>query len=239
MARYAFHRCAHPFTAQDRLLTPDKGRTPYRSRNMEVKTVEHWGQRKLLLSEIEFLLLHSRPGDTVVYAGAAPGSHINFMAAALFPCVKFILVDPARFEAWETDQIKLVNEYFTNDLADRYKGFSESLLFICDIRSMDSSTAPGQEQEERVQVDMAEQRRWVEIMRPRVSMLKFRLPYDVKKYPTLPYFKGDIFLPVWGPRTTSECRLVVTDPDSIVDYDVSDYEQVGGCGRFVGPGTVG
>lgn len=38
------------------------------------KTVEHWGQRKLLLSEIEF------------YAGAAPGTHIDLLAWSLKFC---------------------------------------------------------------------------------------------------------------------------------------------------------
>jgi hypothetical protein len=31
--------------------------------------VNHWGQRKLLLSEIEFLTLHGEPGALIVYAG--------------------------------------------------------------------------------------------------------------------------------------------------------------------------
>ncbi len=39
------------------------------------KSVNHWGQRKLLLSEIEFLTLYSEKNDNVIYAGAAPGTH--------------------------------------------------------------------------------------------------------------------------------------------------------------------
>ena len=44
----------------------------------ERKTARHFGQRKLLISEIEFLTMHARFNDTVVYAGAAPGTHIDF-----------------------------------------------------------------------------------------------------------------------------------------------------------------
>ena len=43
----------------------------------------HWGQRKLLLSEIEFLTLYAAPGDLVLYAGAAPGGHIPYLARPL------------------------------------------------------------------------------------------------------------------------------------------------------------
>lgn len=61
----------------------------------------HFGQRKLLLSEIEFLStivvprLTSRPA-MCVYAGAANGSHLPFLFE-LFPGVRWVLIDPAPF----------------------------------------------------------------------------------------------------------------------------------------------
>ena len=58
-----------------RILTPDAPRESYYSRRHELKSVVHWGQRKLLLSEIEFLTIFSAPGDVLVYAGAAPHLH--------------------------------------------------------------------------------------------------------------------------------------------------------------------
>ena len=59
--------------------------------------MEHWGQRKLLFSEIEFLTLYGHLAKTVVYAGAAPGTHINYLSKELFPEHKWVLVDPAPF----------------------------------------------------------------------------------------------------------------------------------------------
>merc|ERR1739848_719080 len=48
-------------------------------------------------------------------------------------------------------------------------------------------------------------------------MLKFRLPYTDG---TTKYFDGEVRLPVWGPQTTTECRLLVNcDSTSLVDYD--------------------
>lgn len=54
----------------DRILTDDSPRLPYRRRNMEGKSALHWGQRKLLISEIEFLTRFGEDGCCVVYAGA-------------------------------------------------------------------------------------------------------------------------------------------------------------------------
>jgi len=61
-----------------------------------------------------------------------------------------------------------------------------------------------------VQSDMSAQERWVRLLRPRSSMLKFRLPYSSGK---TSYLAGSVYFPVWGGRTTSETRLVLRDPD--------------------------
>jgi len=185
-------------------------RTPYARRQGEAKTVEHWGQRKLLMSEIEFLTLYGHLADLVVYAGAAPGTHTSYMSAELFPNHKWLLVDPAPFDAQPSGLIDVRQTYFTDELARELKG--NNLLFICDIRSMDVHDNESQK-ESRVAADMECQRRWVQIMRPKASMLKFRLPYvdPGEESATSEYLDGDMFMPVWGGRTTTETRLVVTD----------------------------
>lgn len=70
------------------------------------RTTTHIGQRKLFLSELQFLNDVVRevknsadPTQTpiVVYAGAAPGDHDGYLSD-LFPRVKFILVDPNPFK---------------------------------------------------------------------------------------------------------------------------------------------
>lgn len=52
---YPLRRVLRPFALADRLLTEATPRSQRRGRGGEVKTTEHWGQRKLLMSEIEFL----------------------------------------------------------------------------------------------------------------------------------------------------------------------------------------
>ena len=103
------------------------------------------------------------------------------------------------------------------------------ILFISDIRTSDTKTMNSKQIEEQIKLDMENQRRWTMELRPAASMLKFRLPWpgqnsyqnDITKY-----YKGKIYLPVWGPQTTTECRLVVTDhsPQNLVEYNNRLYE---------------
>jgi len=58
--------------------------------------VEHWGQLKLLLSEILFLTMFRDQSYTVLYIGAAPGIHIPLLVD-LFPQHKYELWDPGSF----------------------------------------------------------------------------------------------------------------------------------------------
>ena len=104
-----------PQHALPRVLQPDAPRLPYRRRRGELKSVAHWGQRKLLLAEIEFLARHAQPGVICVYAGAAPGTHIEFLAQ-LFPEVQFVLVDPAPFAIKSSERVRIWQEFMTDDV---------------------------------------------------------------------------------------------------------------------------
>ena len=213
-----------PFT---RTLEPNAPKTPYRRRTDEEKTAIHWGQRKLLMSEIEFLLstLPKKKKCVVVYAGAAPGTHVRILAD-MFPSHLFILVDPAPFTVRpEEGRIVIHQCMFTDDVAKELGAELEPnthLLFISDVRSCDPELHSEQVYNERINADMHAQAQWHKLLRPFKSMLKFRLPYAPGK---TEYLSGDIHLPVWGPSSTTECRLVVsTHPDTQI-YDHTDHEQ--------------
>jgi len=174
------------------------------------------------MSEIEFLTMHSRPGMTVLYAGAAPGNHIPFLAEELFPHLTFILVDPARFACKPSRNVIIRNEYFTDDLCTEFASTithrATHLLFISDIRSMSASMRDN-EKEERVGIDMRAQHEWVTMLTPAYSMLKFRLPYSPGH---TKYFAGRPYLPVWGGRTTTESRYIIPYA-SIRDHVMQDW----------------
>jgi predicted RNA methylase len=202
----------------------------------------HWGQRKLHLSEVDFFLSYTTTTDkyVVVYAGAANGQHIPLLFK-MFPNVEFHLYDPAPFSPLVTSRPDLfkINLYkdsslpvgfFTNEVAEHYKGI-DNLLFICDIR-LAPSISKGDEKyaelfEENVDNDMKIQRDWVEIMRPKFSILKMRLPYYQKD--PYEYLAGDVRFQIWAPVTSTETRLVVKRNNdggfSTAKYDPKVYEQ--------------
>lgn len=216
-----------PFTLQSRILKEDAPTKKYRRRQGEKKSVLHWGQRKLLMAEIEFMTLYSRPTDIVIYAGAAPGTHISYLAR-LFPDNHFVLVDPSNFIVQPSAKIEIHQQFFTDDFArelrKRFEG--KRLLFLSDIRSASWKTMSSEEVEKYVERDMRAQERWVKILSPEKSMLKFRLPYTLDDIGTTKYeyLDGIVFLPVWGGQTTSETRLVVDKNASTRIWNPVKYE---------------
>ena len=196
------------------------GRLPYQKKKAgEVFSTEHMGQRKLLLSEIELLNMTNKDfAYTAVYAGAAPGIHIPFLAE-MFPHVTFHLYDPRPFQIAETERIKLHCGYFTDSTASTYADI-HNLIFVCDIRRTIA--------ENEVWEDMLAQQKWHEIMQPELTMLKFRLPWvSDGESPAVCYLDGDIYLPVWGRTSTTECRLVVDKQrhEGRRLYDCKIYEE--------------
>lgn len=104
------------------LLDDDFPAEPYRSRNADIKSAVHWGQRKLLLSEIQLLCMYCKPDISyhIVYAGSAPGTHLAFLDE-MFACRHtWELVDPGQFDRPVLEpraNFWLRNEFFTNATA--------------------------------------------------------------------------------------------------------------------------
>lgn len=195
----------------------------YDNRKGEVRTTLHWGQRKLMLAEIEFLTLHAKAKTTVVYAGAAPGTHLNQLSR-LFPDVTFMCFDPAPFSAQATERVQLHQEFFTDDIAETFADRERypHVLFISDIRTADPRRMKSQAVEEAVHNDMEAQQRWHLGIAPARSMLKFRLPWAPG---TTTYLDGDVHLPVWGPCATTEARLVTYEEHGRMrEYNNTQYE---------------
>lgn len=186
-----------------RVLREDSPQAEYRRRNGELKTAVHWGQRKLMVSEIEFLTKYGYDSSTCVYAGAAPGLHISYLSY-LFPTVNFVLVDPKEITTETMHNVSTYNDFMTDTLARTFYG--RNILFISDIRSADYTQLTQSEMDSEVTQDMSNQMKWHILMNPRASMLKFRLPWTSGK---TKYLNGDIYFPVYGPQTTTESRLVV------------------------------
>ena len=221
------------FDVNDTLLLPSNPRKPYKSGVEKISV--HYGQLKLLVSEIYFLSLYANLTNdiTVVYAGAAPGIHIvalNF----LFPTIQFHLYDPARFTIKANDRIHLYNQLFTDETANQWANWSttsvgKQLFLISDIRSIDDEDLEAAKKdiqlqkriEEAVDRDMRLQERWYNIIKPTRALLKTRMPYAYDWSPlTYTYLNGYMFKQAFAPQSSTECRLV---PYELADFPIDRY----------------
>jgi len=208
------------------LLNEDDTEETYRRRNDEEKKAVSWGQRKLLMALLNFILNLDIKNLVIVYAGAAPGVNIGIVAD-LFPNIVWHLYDPAKFSL-KTDlkrKILIYNKKFTDETAKYWA--NKDVVFISDIRTADYTKAENlTENENQILTDMEMQKRWVEIIKPIRTQLKFRLSYtgDGRKE-EMEYFDGLIYKQCWAPNTSSETRLVLTDSEfKYKTYNCKKYE---------------
>jgi len=196
-----------PFT---RTVGDDYPCLPYRERRFELKSVVPWGQRRLLLAELEFLTVHAplavsaSATPTVVYAGAAPGAHLSYLAR-LFPSLTFHLIDPSPFKLPHiAPNLTIHPQLFDDSLALDYCG--QDVLFLSDVRSADLFHSTVRAVDAAIARDLSDQMRWHELLAPLASMLKWRLPWTEGE---TDYLDGEVRLPVWGSQSTTEGRLWV------------------------------
>jgi len=192
----------------------------------------HWGQMKLLYSEIEFLTIVSKyislDGYTVVYVGAAPCMHLTIVLK-MFPECKWILVDPSKFAVKENDKVKIINDYFTYDTVKLIKNIvkSSKILFISDMRR--------EVNEKEIWIDMINQEKWGILLDSEFIMLKLRFPFTNIESGTLNfeyniddindkivitnnitdkknklYLMGKIFLQIFPRARSTETRLITS-----------------------------
>jgi hypothetical protein len=205
------------FHELERVLHDDAPRMTYQV--FRERSTRHWGQRKLLLAEVEFLT-QCAPAEgaaLVVYAGAAPGTHLPLLVE-LFPALRFLCVDPRPFEAAPSARLELRQEFFTDDLADELATRGVPLLFVCDVRTAD----PRVQREAAVAADMARQQGWTLRLRPVACLLKLRLPWTPG---TSQYLRGSVQLPVWGRASTTETRLLCRAPFEMAEWDHERYNE--------------
>ena len=204
----------------EKTLKDDTLYLSYLSRNQRPSTTLHFGQLKLLLSEMQFLCYYA-PKDIdvhIVYMGAAPGTSINILTK-LFPQCYWYLIDPRKMDKRlrNNDKIKEIDcSYFTNCSADCYKKKLKGkyTLFISDIRS----SSPD---EHDIQKDNELQMNCVKIMNPDYALLKFRIPRINENYE---YLYGKIYFQMYPSYATTETRLLVKKNAKMTTYNLDKYE---------------
>ena len=218
-----------------RILDNNISRKKYHRRATEKKNVLHWGQRKLLLTEIEFLTIYytklrttsNKKEPYMIYAGAAPGTHLMILSE-MFPDVHFILYDPRDFDPdlGSYPMIEINQQLFLD--VDAKKWISDDhpdkdILLVSDIRTGEPFKMTDEQVEKQVRFDHKLQYDWYKIMKPVLSMFKFRLPWIDGQ---TPYLDGEIYIQPYPPQTSTETRLIVYGADAAdILYDNKKYEE--------------
>lgn len=198
-----------------RQLSDDCPRLKYQPSNhhvftgsLEVVKGLHYGQRKLLLSEIEFITAVCRTralrGNDrqlpllFVYAGAANGSHLPYLFS-LFSSARFVLIDPAPFcgavQSLSRDPngpiVELVEGCCTDELCMRLRrdySAAFELFLISDIRSGTPSRSTNKQHTEMILRDNEWQKDWCWSLGATAAMLKFHPPYPRVTDPASPKY---------------------------------------------------
>lgn len=209
----------------------------------------HIGQRKLLFSEIEFISYVSKyiniHESLIIYIGASPGMHINILKK-IFPDVNFLLYDPLPINLKFKNNIKIINNFFTDSECETVIKYQKELnkkylIFITDIRSRESEI-------DNISVwkDMVNQLKWGVLLNADFLSIKFRLPWinehdntiynldltDIKNKINnyniklenpgdIIYLAGKIYIQIYAHNNSSETRLFVKKNNN--KYDLKTY----------------
>lgn len=125
-----------------RILSSNYPRRPYVSLrqglNKHERAGRHWGQRKLLMNEIELLNLHAQDDYVMVYVGAAPCTHLSIVEDMFCSLrMKYVLIDPAPFHVRASTNIEArtgARGLFSDKTAMEFAPIGKRLIFVSNIR---------------------------------------------------------------------------------------------------------
>jgi Poly A polymerase regulatory subunit len=152
----------------------------------------HYGQRKLAMEEIDFLTRVSSSA-CVLYLGAAPG-HKSAFVASLFPNVKFLMMDPCDFDIvphanvtvsthtgkepplqTKLTHITIWQRAMTCEVATLLaQAWTQPFYVISDVRTAQYHDDP---ECSDIVYNLAQTYNWMRILKPTLSILKFRHPF--------------------------------------------------------------
>lgn len=222
-----------------RKLNPKSRRRKYEKKfrhnkekvGFDKKDTIHNGQRKLLMSEIEFFINEYHKLDNrekiCIYIGASAGATTSihtYTLIRMFPEFTYHLYDTGGFyeKLYKLPNVKIFRRYFTDKDSKKYK--NKNVFMISDMRDLDIGNAKDKEntlkQNSIVEGDMKIQMKFYQDINPKSALLKFRLPWQPGK---TKYLDGDIYYQVWQGKHSSETRLIPNGKMKV--YDNTGYEE--------------
>src|SRR3989338_2929754 len=145
----------------------------------------HWGQLKLLFSEIEFFTLVSKYVNIddclVLYIGAQPGERLKYLYIKYFyPKMHMLLYDPLPFDIEETDQLIIKTGsagWFSDEKIKEVLKIADGrkIIYMSDIRIPEPDDT--YLREKIIYENMQDQERWGILMGADFMLFKFRSFY--------------------------------------------------------------
>lgn len=183
--------------------------------------IKQWGQLKLFLSELQFILYFlNEKVKHIIYVGAAPGHH-TYVLALMFPDITFHLYDmrdvfDKRLKTMKNVKTHYDPEGFTDKHIAEWKKKRSKFAFMSDIRDLEYGNIKTEKDilsdaNSIVKEDLDLQKYWVEQLKPYISMLKFRGMWEYNSDTVFKYFDGIILRQVFNGQASGETRLVVFD----------------------------
>ena len=217
-----------------RILNNKSRRKEYKKED-ESKIHIHYGQRKLLMTEIEFIINEYHKLDTdpkkqkiflYIGASAGKGSIHSYFLAKMFPEFEYHLFDRNDFfdDLYNLPNVKIFKRWFTEKDINTYK--NKNVFMVSDLRDPDIGKAKTAQNtlksNEIVFDDMTLQQTFYNKIKPKSALLKFRLPWQPGK---TEYLDGIIYYQMWQGPYSAESRLIPTAPNKTKIYDNTGYEQ--------------
>ena len=192
--------------------------------NHDLKLIEHQGQIKLLLSELEFFAvidLVSLAPCTVIYAGCSPFTH-GFSLVSFYDNIdiNWIIIDPRnlnpiyKLPKKATFMKKYVTKELCEELRESIKG---SIIFISDIRLSEGGMVKAID----IQRDQNLNNICMDILKPIHSLLKFRYTFPDDHLPIIVPYPHTIYLQAFSKLNSAETRMHV---ESNFNYRESTLE---------------
>ena len=214
-----------------RILNPKSRRKKYVTLPFTRKI--HNGQRKLLMTELEFITNEyyklDKSNKIILYIGASAGidSIHTYTLAKMFPEFEYHLYDKNDFypKLYKLENVKIFKKWFTDNDSKKYK--NKNVLMISDMRDPDIAHSKKNLNNPNilgmnkvVTDDMNIQMKFYMDINPVSALLKFRLPWTPGK--TL-YLDGTIYYQVWQGYESTETRIIPNG--KIKKYDHTSYEE--------------
>ena len=181
----------------------------------------------------------------VVYIGAAPGDHIPKIAQ-LYEFMEFHIYDDMDFShdlqtyAFTSGgRVKLFNFTPSDEQLSEYSNKRERVYLVSSYTTPSIRTKPDHsklahrdqqkaklefhmKKESCVRDDAARNIKITQVLNPVAALLKFRPPHVHKgeeKRLEFMFFNGEVMMPIFGGPKTSECRMIVTNYEDVIDWD--------------------